>query len=556
MLTVDDVELADEKLSLANVQEQVRYMSTARYNFSDDTMLTYGQRPIDLDLVSLDNVRSADEATHTAKFIIRSYQWSTAFLKALPKLVVDPDWDGRYKHAGIDIYYPTNNLRKLYHLNREAVYRELADYVKPVQREGMGSYLLFEFAEPKYSTDHIGNPQVGILNRALWLQRRTYLNRLLSDKVNGYYSSHEANEFQVTPSSMGIHNLNAIREAFESASEYKPDASSVMSQRTYLLEEQGTRQNRIDRLNRQQATERFSKFWQTLKAAIPQDSDDAYDSWDTIPLAESGTSASRTWGIEIETVRAGVLSRPMGWERVSDGSLPDSGCNCDCDYCYDGDHCDEDSCISDAAEFVSPILNDYNSRGLRALCDGLGTDEDEDSAPGIHVHVGGDDLSVADVTRLLLSYSIVEKLFEPIYRRQTRNYCRPTTVDTLRWWLQKVREYRNVHPDQQPRPRDLVYESPADRYSDVNLHALAKHGTIEFRAMGAWYDYDYLVRWAWLVREMVNVSKLGIAQREWTACKTLDDVIALLRKYGSEMPSNQLFADKSPERVEMLSTER
>jgi hypothetical protein len=101
-----------------------------------------------------------------------------------------------------------------------------------------------------------------------------------------------------------------------------------------------------------------------------------------------------------------------------------------------------------------------------------------------------------------------------------------------------------------------VYDSPADRYSDVNLHALAKHGTIEFRAMGAWYDYDYLVRWAWLVREMVNVSKLGIAQREWTACKTLDDVIALLRKYGSELPSNQLFADKSPERVEMSLTER
>jgi hypothetical protein len=63
--------------------------------------------------------------------------------------------------------------------------------------------------------------------------------------------------------------------------------------------------------------------------------------------------------------------------------------------------------------------------------------------------------------------------------------------------------------------------------------------------MGPWYDYDYLVRWAWFVREMVNVSKLGIAQREWTACQTLDDVIALLRKYGTEMPSNQLFADKS-----------
>jgi hypothetical protein len=73
--------------------------------------------------------------------------------------------------------------------------------------------------------------------------------------------------------------------------------------------------------------------------------------------------------------------------------------------------------------------------------------------------------------------------------------------------------------------------------------------------MGAWYDYAHLVRWAWFAREMVNVSKLGIDQREWTSCRSITDVIKLLRKYGSEMPSNDLFAKLDADSIQLFDEE-
>jgi hypothetical protein len=294
-------------------------------------------------------------------------------------------------------------------------------------------------------------------------------------------------------------------------------------------------------------------------AIIPTVSQAASE-WATIPLKAAGVETSRTWGIEIETVRANDTSRPSGWESRHDGSLPEGDCpdcGCSCDDCEDNsDHCNDSdySCYEsgewDASgqysrEFVSPILSHFNSQGLRELCRDLGTDRDEASEPGIHVHVGAGDLTVADVARLLVAYSAVERFMEPLLYRKERGYCKETTTDTLRWWLRKTKEYAHANADSIPLAKDFVYDreaTPNGRYVDVNLHSLQAHGTIEFRSMGAWYDYEHLVRWAWFAREMVNVSKLGIDQREWTSCRSITDVIKLLRKYGSEMPNSDLFA--------------
>jgi hypothetical protein len=78
---------------------------------------------------------------------------------------------------------------------------------------------------------------------------------------------------------------------------------------------------------------------------------------------------------------------------------------------------------------------------------------------------------------------------------------------------------------------------------DVNTQALRGHGTIEFRAMGPYYDYDHLVRWAWFVRQMVVVSRLDLPQQVWNACTSLTDVIDLLRKYGNESVSTPSDSD-------------
>ena len=69
---------------------------------------------------------------------------------------------------------------------------------------------------------------------------------------------------------------------------------------------------------------------------------------------------------------------------------------------------------------------------------------------------------------------------------------------------------------------------PDDRYRDINLQAFNQHGTIEFRLMGPKYDYAHLVRWAWLCRELVNISKLDLPDSMWR------DVLNIVYQYGSE----------------------
>jgi hypothetical protein len=295
----------------------------------------------------------------------------------------------------------------------------------------------------------------------------------------------------------------------------------------------------------------FMKYWTNMKQTMSTRVDYAKVRADfaSIPVQPAGTSSSRTWGIEVETVRADLVSRPAGWESKYDGSLEavnEDGCDCDCSDCYDGYH---DDCGGDGdgcMEFVSPILGSFNSNGLRDLCGPL-ENVYTNSSPGIHVHVGADDLTVFDVARLLRAYSIVSPFINGIDYRETRSYCKETSTSNVAYWLSLVRKAMRgtlAHPydeRHQLSPKDIVQLTqgqPDDRYHDVNLQALSAHGTIEFRVMGPRYNYEHLVRWAWFCREMVNVSRLDLPMSVWTSVRSMADVIGILRQYGSEIPSD------------------
>lgn len=299
-------------------------------------------------------------------------------------------------------------------------------------------------------------------------------------------------------------------------------------------------------IRKQLGQEKFLAHWSNIKNAKQRivnnmDVDKLMEEFSTIPILPSGSTTERTWGIEVETVRASRTSRPQGWEQKSDGSLEadddDSYCDCDCTSCYDGEHCERESrdcnyADGNCAEFVSPILSHFNSNGLKRLCNDIPTHE-SNTSPGIHVHVGADGLTVTDVARLLYAYGVVERFLVPLYHRETTSYCKETPSNSVQWWLSAARRYLR-DTGRVPRPADIAYEQPSDRYMDVNTQSLRQHGTIEFRSMGPYYDYEYLVRWAWFVRQMVVVSRLDIPQQVWNACNSLSDVIALLTKYGNE----------------------
>ena len=550
MLSVKDIEVGVTHYDLS------RYLSNAlgrRYysqSLSSDV--------IDLDKVktSASDVTTSEEAAATAKYIIRSFRWASAFIEQGAKYALNQKWDRTFTNAGITYSFEPDEMRRIFKVKREAVCRELSDYLEIIESDSNRDTWYFTVSHKKFTSEHIGNPNVGILDRALWLSRRNDLSARLNNVnyVEFYRNTYSNPAPTVVTRNLSPLALDGILNAFKSAEEFKTDARSLMEYRAELLTEQTNRQVQLDKERTDKASLRFKSYWESLKTRDSIEPITIRNQFNKIPLLPSGTASSRTWGIEIETVRAGETERPPGWESKYDGSLPDSdGCDCSCDSCYDGSHdeCaypDEDNCTSESREFVSPILSSYNSTGLAKLCADLGTDENDSEYCGIHIHVGAGDLTVHDITRLLLSYSAIEPLFDPIYYRHGRNYCKAMPTDQLRWWLAKLREYRHANPDSVPTPSDILYRTNGaapDRYVDVNLQALNAHNTIEFRAMGAWYNYDHLVRWAWIVRELVNVSKIGIDQREWTSCRSIDDVVAILRKYGTEMPSDQLFEDKS-----------
>lgn len=312
---------------------------------------------------------------------------------------------------------------------------------------------------------------------------------------------------------------------------------AVFNARNQILSARRVEAADRERVARQVSRDNFTKYWSSLKQVMKTavDAEEVHSSWNAVPISPKGTISSRTWGIEIETIRADLVSRPAGWDERSDGSLSSmDGCDCECDDCCDGNHCGYDGCGDDddsCAEFVSPILRHFNSDGLRNLCTPLdGTRVNE--TPGIHVHVGADDLSVTDVARLIRAYSAISPYLEPISYRQSRGYCADVSTGNVTYWLAASREH--MKRTSSDRAVDVSGYQPDNRYHDLNLIALQAHGTIEFRVMGPHYNYDHLVRWAWFCREMVNLCKLDIPQSTWTGVRSMADILVILNQYGSE----------------------
>jgi hypothetical protein len=329
----------------------------------------------------------------------------------------------------------------------------------------------------------------------------------------------------------------------------RPTITDVLNAKNQIIHDDYSQQMTDEKARRKISKENFTNYWSGMKQRIAEnyvDKDEANSSFASIPLLPAGTESSRTWGIEIETVRADVVSRPKGWDRRYDGSLEpmyEDACDCECDDCCEYDsHCGYGDCTDSedtCAEYVSPVLSSFNSAGVASICDDLANTA-SNSTPGIHIHVGAGDLSVIDISRLCVAYSAVSPFVWQIVEREYTGYCKDITSDNLAFWLADARDVVKRHGllsasnTTSLMPRYRQDYQPDDRYHDLNLKSLAAHGTVEFRAMGPVYKYDHLVRWAWFCREMVNVSKLDLPQSTWTSVKSMADVIRILRTYGSE----------------------
>lgn len=330
----------------------------------------------------------------------------------------------------------------------------------------------------------------------------------------------------------------------KAASLVRPTSADINQARMLLLGERADAERSASNARKQVSMINFQKYWDNLKERIKSrvDVDEVFAAFGSVPINPAGSKASRSWGIEVETVQANLTSRPRGWDQRYDGSLESLSsygdcrydyCECGCDDCNDGEHsdCYSDSDEGGCAEFVSPILHHFNSDGLRQLCSDIG-DAECNTSPGIHVHVDAADLSTHDVARLVRIYSLISPFLIPYTKRQVFGYCKDISTNNIAHWLSVARD--SQRGSSKLSVAQAVQSQADDRYRDINLQAYNAHGTIEFRAMGPVYDYKHLVRWAWLCRELVNISKLDVPDTLWRNVTSMSDILNIVYEYGSE----------------------
>ena len=301
-----------------------------------------------------------------------------------------------------------------------------------------------------------------------------------------------------------------------------------------------------------------------------------------LPFVPHGLAASRRWGIEVESGGARGVQTPEDWDSKGDGSLRsaydgyvevqdfeayeeertenvnwpfcenaerhnprnevyDSGRG---EYIYtineeylDPRECDNCGQVTrtvlvepqtirhhaqsgDCREFVSPILVSMHSRGLQSITEALSKNPQNDSA-GVHVHVESSDLSKQQIATMVYGYDILEPILESSYRRNRRDFCERRGAEEV---LDAARKSKGEGYNPQS----------GRRYSTLNTHSLSTHGTLEFRAMGPVYEYDYLIRWAMLCRELVNSVANGATTKDFAKIKSWDDLVMFIAKFGKE----------------------
>lgn len=263
---------------------------------------------------------------------------------------------------------------------------------------------------------------------------------------------------------------------------------------------------------------------------------------------------ARTWGFEIEIPDCKGVEAPNGIEKGDDGSLRSyegsDDCECDCDDCSyhdcdcdwcdnrntDPDHCGNSACAScESAEYRSTGgIQRMEHAGMFKLCADLKEKDAElnDSA-GTHIHVYAQDLTTHQVGQVMAVYTWLDTILRPIAGRKNVNYAREVSVRYIKAALRK----------NDPR-------IPTEKSLEVNtMHLFNGRGTIEFRQMDCNANAKRITAWAWIVRGLVTASKRGATITDYTKCKDLNDVVAVLKKFnvepGNEHPEQLIFGSKN-----------
>tara|TARA_Y100001972_G_scaffold119578_1_gene161029 strand:+ start:496 stop:1551 length:1056 start_codon:yes stop_codon:yes gene_type:complete len=240
------------------------------------------------------------------------------------------------------------------------------------------------------------------------------------------------------------------------------------------------------------------------------------------------TITERTFGIEMEFVGASIelvvqtLNQVVDchfegythrttshWKVVTDGSLPN---------------------YSTCGEIVSPVLKGVEGvEQLRKVCDALDTIEGIKVTRdcGLHIHLGVEDLTVAQVQKVYERYADFEAQIDLIMPRSRRNN---------RWCYSISSNVRSA----KGRTSKSSLARAFGKYHKVNLANLTTYGTIEFRHHSGTLNFRKIVNWLSFLQAFVETSrklqtrtKRPSKQRAYHTLRTLLENNGLTLNYKS-----------------------
>ncbi len=217
-----------------------------------------------------------------------------------------------------------------------------------------------------------------------------------------------------------------------------------------------------------------------------------------------------------------------------------------------------DGSVGGGSEAVSPPLTSTES--INKVCKAIrSTGGSVSRACGLHVHVDATDLTGEQIGRLVRIWSAAEDSIMSTLPHSRRNtYYSRNVADSIRrqpkWW--------NGTALDKGRVASLL---SSYRYVSLNLHALRKHNTVEFRCHSASLNGAKISRWVALCVAMVERAKYNdlscviTPETEWTLEETLTHVLkphATVTHSGTEkaitVRSNATIGTRGPSRTKSV----
>jgi hypothetical protein len=195
--------------------------------------------------------------------------------------------------------------------------------------------------------------------------------------------------------------------------------------------------------------------------------------------------------------------------------------------CYWSAHADE-SLRNNGMEFTFtiPLFGEDAVSAIRGLCSYARDKKWAISQrTGLHVHLDVRDMEVDDLCKLLCLYSLAEPA---LYKwigdaREFNHFCLP-------WYTAQHGLNKAAQALMMPSREARMLLQEVQRYSGLNLQALAKFGSIEFRQMKTTFDPDRIFTWINFIMALkahaisTKYSLDDIAEEATTGREFLDNV--------------------------------